>query len=168
MIWRGHFNASGDETAFSLTVQGGYGFGFSAWFNGVFLGSSQGNATISQTSVTWPIPNGTLATGKDNVLVILQGKFIGSSLRMCLALNSVFAKDHMGLVQSTRKFNIACYLYTRLTGPKANAGKEPRGIRGYSILGGSTTFSIWKLAGHLVSQSLLKLSAIKDSDTTYI
>lgn len=112
LIWRGHFNASGDETAFSLTVQGGFAFGFSAWFNGVFLGSSQGNSTVSQTSVTWSIPNGTLAVGKDNVLVVLQ--------------------DHMGLVETS-----------------SNGGKEPRGIRGYSIIGGSTPFSLWKLAGHL-------------------
>ncbi|KAG9123890.1 hypothetical protein FRC07_013609 [Ceratobasidium sp. 392] len=35
LIWRGHFNASGAETAFNLTVQGGFAFGFSAWFNGV-------------------------------------------------------------------------------------------------------------------------------------
>ncbi|KAG9102571.1 hypothetical protein FRC06_001765 [Ceratobasidium sp. 370] len=111
LIWRGHFNASGAETGFNLTVQGGFAFGFSAWFNGVFLGSSQGSATVSQTTVTWSIPNNTLAIGKDNVLAVLQ--------------------DHMGLVETT------------------NGGKEPRGIRGYSIIGGSTTFSLWKLAGHL-------------------
>ncbi|KAG9081614.1 hypothetical protein FS749_007538 [Ceratobasidium sp. UAMH 11750] len=112
LIWRGHFNASGAETGFNLTVQGGFAFGFSAWFNGVFLGSSQGNATVSQTAVTWSIPNNTLAIGKDNVLVVLQ--------------------DHMGLVETS-----------------SNGGKEPRGIRGYSIIGGSTTFNLWKLAGHL-------------------
>ncbi|KAG8749539.1 hypothetical protein FRC12_013372 [Ceratobasidium sp. 428] len=31
----------------------------------------------------------------------------------------------------------------------SSSGKEPRGIRGYSIIGGSTTFRTWKLAGHL-------------------
>lgn len=32
----------------------------------------------------------------------------------------------------------------------ANGGKEPRGIRGYSITGGGTTFKSWKLQGNLV------------------
>ncbi|THH33329.1 hypothetical protein EUX98_g843 [Antrodiella citrinella] len=40
MIWRGHFNASGQETAFNLTVQGGLVFAYSAFLNGVFLGSN--------------------------------------------------------------------------------------------------------------------------------
>lgn len=52
---------------------GGFWFGYSAWLNGVFLGSSQGNVTVSETLDTWSIPNGTLITGVDNVLVVLQG-----------------------------------------------------------------------------------------------
>lgn len=32
----------------------------------------------------------------------------------------------------------------------ANGGKEPRGIRGYAITGGNTTFSHWKLQGNQV------------------
>lgn len=151
LIWRGHFNASGDETGFALTVQGGFAFGFSAWFNGVFLGSSQGNSSVSQTSVTWSIPEGSLAMGKDNVLVVLQGQSIPTHI--FIVINSHHHKDHMGLVETS------CELIRYMHGPitdtsflKANGGKEPRGIRGYSIIGGSTTFSEWKLAGHLVSR----------------
>ncbi|KAH7924781.1 glycoside hydrolase family 35 protein [Leucogyrophana mollusca] len=111
LIFRGHFNASGDETAFNITVQGGYAFGYSAFVNGVFLGSSQGNLTVSYTSTLWEIPNDALRVGEDNVLVIIQ--------------------DHMGIDETS-----------------TNSGKEPRGIRGYGIVGGNTSFSYWKLQGN--------------------
>ena len=73
LIFRGHFNATGAETAVSLTVQGGFAFGYSAFLNGVFLGSNQGNASVSQTSDTWTFPSGALKAGEDNVVVVLQG-----------------------------------------------------------------------------------------------
>ncbi|KAJ7855955.1 glycoside hydrolase family 35 protein [Mycena olivaceomarginata] len=72
LIFRGRFNASGQETAVNLTVQYGFAGGYSAWLNGVFLGSSQGNATISLSSDSWPIPSGTLRVGQTNVLVVFQ------------------------------------------------------------------------------------------------
>ncbi|KIJ54226.1 glycoside hydrolase family 35 protein [Sphaerobolus stellatus SS14] len=112
LIFRGHFNASGTETAFNLTVQGGFAFGYSAFLNGVFLGSNQGTPTVSLTTDVWPIPNNTLVVGEDNVLTVFQ--------------------DHMGIVETS-----------------TNSGKEPRGIRGYAILGGNTTFTTWKLQGNL-------------------
>ncbi|KAJ7589475.1 glycoside hydrolase family 35 protein [Mycena floridula] len=113
LIFRGHFtNATGDETAIALTVQYGFAGGYSAWLNGVFLGSSQGNATVSLSSDTWSIPAGTVKTGAaDNVLVVLQ--------------------DHMGIIETN-----------------TNAGKEPRGIRGYSIIGGGAVFTSWKIQGN--------------------
>ncbi|TCD69623.1 hypothetical protein EIP91_006848 [Steccherinum ochraceum] len=111
LIWRGHFNASGQETAFNLTVQGGLVFGYSAFLNGVFLGSSPGSTTASVVNNIWQIANGTLRVGQDNVLTVLQ--------------------DHMGIVETS-----------------TSGGKEPRGIRGYSIIGGNTTFTQWKLQGN--------------------
>ncbi|EGO22566.1 glycoside hydrolase family 35 protein [Serpula lacrymans var. lacrymans S7.9] len=111
LIFRGHFTATGQETAFNLTVQGGYAFGYSAFINGVFLGSNQGNLTISQTTDIWQIPNDVLRIGDDNVLVVIQ--------------------DHMGIVETS-----------------TNSGKEPRGIRGYAIIGGNSTFKYWKLQGN--------------------
>ncbi|ETW78704.1 glycoside hydrolase family 35 protein [Heterobasidion irregulare TC 32-1] len=111
IIFRGHFNASGEETSINLSVQGGYGFGYSAFLNGVFLGSNQGNASVSMTTDSWKIPSSTLQIGKDNVVVVIQ--------------------DHTGIIEA--------YI---------NGGKEPRGIRGYSITGGNTTFTTWKLQGN--------------------
>ncbi|KAJ3902306.1 glycoside hydrolase family 35 protein [Lentinula edodes] len=111
IIFRGHFNATGDETAVNLTVQYGFAGGYSAWLNGAFLGSSQGNATVSLSTNVWPFPDGALKVGADNVLVVLQ--------------------DHMGLSETS-----------------TNGGKEPRGIRGYSLIGGNTSFTSWRMQGN--------------------
>ncbi|GLB41894.1 putative beta-galactosidase, domain 3 [Lyophyllum shimeji] len=43
----------------------------------------------------------------------------------------VIVQDHMGIVETS-----------------TNGGKEPRGIRGFAIEGGNTTFSQWKLQGN--------------------
>lgn len=75
MIWRGHFNATGHETAITTTVQSGFAGGYSAWINGVFLGSSQGSPTVSVTTDTWNLTSSMLRVGRDNVFVILQGQF---------------------------------------------------------------------------------------------
>ncbi|KAJ7695959.1 glycoside hydrolase family 35 protein [Mycena rosella] len=112
LIFRGRFNASGDETAVNLTVQYGFAGGYTAWLNGVFLGSSQGNATISLSTNSWAIPSGTLRVNETNVLVVFQ--------------------DHMGIIETN-----------------TNGGKEPRGIRGYALVGGNTTFDSWKIQGNL-------------------
>ncbi|KAJ7288517.1 glycoside hydrolase family 35 protein [Mycena rebaudengoi] len=101
IIFRGRFTASGQETAVNLTA-------YSAWLNGVFLGSSQGNSTVSLSTDSWAIPNDALRAGQVNVLVVFS--------------------DHMGY---------------------QTGGKEPRGIRGYALVGGSTTFDSWKLQGNL-------------------
>ncbi|KAF4610613.1 hypothetical protein D9613_007145 [Agrocybe pediades] len=111
LIWRGHFNATGDETAITTTVQSGFAGGYSAWLNGVFLGSSQGSPSISLTTDTWNITSSMLRVGRDNVFVILQ--------------------DHMGIVETS-----------------TNSGKEPRGIRGFAIVGSTAKFTLWKLQGN--------------------
>ncbi|KAJ3760155.1 glycoside hydrolase family 35 protein [Lentinula raphanica] len=114
LIFRGRFNATGNETAVNLTVQYGFAGGYSAWLNGVFLGSSQGNATVSLSTDIWTFPDGALKPETENVLVVLQ------------------ELDHMGLSETS-----------------TNGGKEPRGIRGYSLIGGNTTASFsWRLQGN--------------------
>ncbi|KAJ3561176.1 hypothetical protein NP233_g10355 [Leucocoprinus birnbaumii] len=111
LIFRGHFIAKGQETSISTTVQFGFAGGYSAWLNGIFLGSAQGSPSVSLTNDSWKIPTNSLRVGRDNVFVILQ--------------------DHMGIVETS-----------------TNGGKEPRGIRGYSITGGNTSFTSWKLQGN--------------------
>ncbi|KAE9405356.1 glycoside hydrolase family 35 protein [Gymnopus androsaceus JB14] len=102
LIFRGRFNATGEETAVNLTVQYGFAGGYSAWLNGIFLGSSQGNSTVSLSTNVWTFPDGALIAGAENVVVVIQ----------------------------------------------ANGGKEPRGIRGYALVGGNSTFSSWTLQGN--------------------
>ncbi|CAK5268305.1 unnamed protein product [Mycena citricolor] len=111
LIFRGRFQATGQETAVNLTVMYGFAGGYSAWLNGIFLGSSQGNATVSSSSDVWVFPSGAVKAGKTNVLVVLQ--------------------DHMGLPESN-----------------SNGAKEPRGIRGYALIGASTKFTSWTLQGN--------------------
>lgn len=96
LLFRGHFNATGSETAVSLTVQGGFAFGYSAFLNGVFLGSNQGTATISQTSDTWTFPAGALKAGEDNVVVVLQGKLVQPSSLDLIDWVSLCEIDHTG------------------------------------------------------------------------
>jgi len=43
----------------------------------------------------------------------------------------VIIQDHMGIVETS-----------------TNGGKEPRGIRGFAIEGGNSTFTLWKLQGN--------------------
>ncbi|KAI0788892.1 glycoside hydrolase family 35 protein [Abortiporus biennis] len=73
LILRGHFNLSSSVTleSISSTVQGGFGFAYSAFLNGVFLGSHEGNSTVSGVSDVWSIPANAPKSG-ENVLVILQ------------------------------------------------------------------------------------------------
>ncbi|THV02543.1 glycoside hydrolase family 35 protein [Dendrothele bispora CBS 962.96] len=111
LIFRGRFNATGDETGVNLTVQYGFGGGYSAFLNGVFLGSGQGNSTVSLSTDVWTFPDGALRTAEENFLVVVQ--------------------DHMGISETS-----------------SNGGKEPRGIRGYSLIGGNTTFTSWTLQGN--------------------
>ena len=74
LVFRGRFTATGKETAIVTTVQSGFAGGYSAWLNGVFLGSSQGSPTISVTTDTWNLTSSMLRPGTTNVFVILQGK----------------------------------------------------------------------------------------------
>ncbi|KAG7094115.1 hypothetical protein E1B28_007729 [Marasmius oreades] len=110
-IFRGRFNASGSETGVSLTVQYGFAGGYSAWLNGIFLGSSQGSSTISVSSDVWTFPTGSVKAGRENVIVVVQ--------------------DHTGVSETN-----------------TNGGKEPRGIRGYALIGGNSTINNWKLQGN--------------------
>ncbi|KZV68017.1 glycoside hydrolase family 35 protein [Peniophora sp. CONT] len=111
LIFRGHFNASGTETGFNLTVIGGFAFAYSAFLNGQFLGSGQGDSTVAQVTNVWNVTVDMLKVGEDNILTVIQ--------------------DHMGLAEAS-----------------SNGGKEPRGLRGYEILGSNVTFSSWKIQGN--------------------
>ncbi|KAK7462971.1 hypothetical protein VKT23_007552 [Stygiomarasmius scandens] len=111
LIFRGRFTATGDETAVNLTVQYGSAGGYSAFLNGVFLGSGQSDASDTLSTDVWTFPDGSLRPGEENVVVVVQ--------------------DHMGIAEKGN-----------------NNGKEPRGIRGYALIGGNTEFTSWTLQGN--------------------
>ncbi|CAL1711293.1 unnamed protein product [Somion occarium] len=74
-ITRGHFTGK-NVTGVRLSVQGGFNFGYSAWINSKFLGSSQGTnqysagGGIDLTNSTWTFDSADLNDG-DNVLTVV-------------------------------------------------------------------------------------------------
>lgn len=69
LIYRGHFDAAGNETTVSLHTQGGAAFGTSAWLDGTYLGSFQGNPAKSDIKETYKLPK--LAKGRSYVLTVV-------------------------------------------------------------------------------------------------
>jgi len=107
VLWRGHFNATGNEKSANLTINGGEAFAASVWLNDVFLNTSFGNSTnnlnsIDETNQVFTFPSGALRSGQDNVITVVQ--------------------DNMGHDES---------------GSSTNAVKSARGIRGFSLSTGS-------------------------------
>ncbi|KAJ7231397.1 glycoside hydrolase family 35 protein [Mycena haematopus] len=107
VLWRGHFNASGEEKSVNLSINGGEAFAASVWLNDVFLNTSYGNSTnnlniIEETDNQFIFPPGSLKLG-DNVITIVQ--------------------DNMGLNETD--------------GDNADSSKNPRGVRGFALDGGN-------------------------------
>ncbi|KAF4590783.1 hypothetical protein EYR40_009380 [Pleurotus pulmonarius] len=131
VLWRGHFNATGDEKSVNLSINGGEGalslvyedsalsgslaFAASVWLNNVFLNTSYGNSTnnqniLEETDDKFTFPPGALFKG-DNVLTIVQ--------------------DNMGLNESR--------------GADTSSSKGPRGVRGFQLDTGN--FTEWRVQG---------------------
>ncbi|KAJ7612991.1 glycoside hydrolase family 35 protein [Roridomyces roridus] len=76
VLWRGHFNSTGEQTSVNLSINGGEAFAASVWLNDVFLNTSFGNSTnnrniLEETDDKFTFPAGSLRTG-DNVITIVQ------------------------------------------------------------------------------------------------
>lgn len=71
LIYRGHFNATGWETSFSLYVQGGQGFASSIFLDGALLSSWAGTGSAASNQATYPIPPGTLEPGSTHVFTVI-------------------------------------------------------------------------------------------------
>ncbi|KAJ7895550.1 glycoside hydrolase superfamily [Mycena olivaceomarginata] len=119
VLWRGHFNSTGSETAVNLSITGG--FAGSVWLNDVFLGAAYGNssnndaaAIVETTNDTYAFPADALATGP-NVITVLH--------------------DNMGM-EEARANQFSEWL------------KTPRGIQGYFLLN-SNSQPTWKVQGKL-------------------
>ncbi|KAJ7173327.1 glycoside hydrolase superfamily [Mycena filopes] len=121
VLWRGHFNSTGSETAVNLSITGGRGFAGSVWLNDVFLGAAYGNSSnndghviVETTNDTYTFPADALAPGP-NVITVLH--------------------DNMGMEEAQAN-QFSEWL------------KTPRGIQGYFLLNSSSQ-PTWKVQGKL-------------------
>lgn len=69
LLFRGHFVATGSESIFQLTTQGGNAFGSSVWLNQTYLGSWTGSYADSSYESTYTLP--TLLANHNYVFTIL-------------------------------------------------------------------------------------------------
>ncbi|KAH9826928.1 glycoside hydrolase family 35 protein, partial [Teratosphaeria destructans] len=69
LLYRGHFTATGNESTFFLSTQGGTAYGHSLWLNATFLGSFYGADQYKAWNDTYPLP--TLTPGTPYVLTLL-------------------------------------------------------------------------------------------------
>ncbi|EJC98868.1 glycoside hydrolase family 35 protein [Fomitiporia mediterranea MF3/22] len=103
VLWRGHFNASGDEKSVNLSVNGGQAFAASVWLNDIYLDTAFGNSTndrniLEETDQVFTFPESAVLAGRDNVITIVQ--------------------DNMG---------------NNETGYGTDGPKSPRGVRGFQL-----------------------------------
>jgi hypothetical protein len=69
LLFRGTFTASGNETSFYLSTQGGSAFGSSAWIGDHFLGSWRGYDAALSGNNTFSLPN--LTAGKKYTVTVV-------------------------------------------------------------------------------------------------
>lgn len=69
-LFRGHFTASGEETTFNVTLQGGRAFGASVWLGSTFLGSSTGGPQGHFGSIVADVPE--LKKGEEYIFTIVM------------------------------------------------------------------------------------------------
>ncbi|RYP77162.1 hypothetical protein DL769_003472 [Monosporascus sp. CRB-8-3] len=79
IIYRAHFKASGAESTFNLTMQGGLAFGYSTWLDDEFLGSFAGDPHTEKKTLEFGLPN--LQPHSHHIFTIVM--------------------DHMGLTMNT-------------------------------------------------------------------
>ncbi|KIY63787.1 glycoside hydrolase family 35 protein [Cylindrobasidium torrendii FP15055 ss-10] len=107
VLWRGHFNSTGEQKSVNLSINGGQAYAATVWLNDVFLNTSYGNSTnnrnpIEERDLVFNFPEGALVDG-DNVITVVQ--------------------DNMGLNETN--------------GGNPNSSKGPRGIRGFQLDSGN-------------------------------
>lgn len=120
LLYRGHFKASGAESAIYLLTEGGYAYGFSAWLNSTFIGSFDGYDAASIANTTFTLPN-TIA-GADYVITVLIDT-TGQDEDYTPGEDAVWQLD-------------------------SEIMKNPRGILDYNLIGRNKSAIAWKLTGN--------------------
>ncbi|TFK90371.1 glycoside hydrolase family 35 protein [Polyporus arcularius HHB13444] len=72
ILWRGHFNATGEETAANLSINGGTGHAASVWINDVFIDTISSLTAVGDANATFSFPEASVIPGQDNVITVLQ------------------------------------------------------------------------------------------------
>lgn len=70
-LYRGYFDASSPYTSVNLTASGGLAFGWSAWLNGVHIGSHRGDPSLATTTLQLAFPPTIPLNKTANVLTVL-------------------------------------------------------------------------------------------------
>lgn len=113
ILWRGHFatDPKAAPTDMFVKVESGRSGAFSAWLNGAYLGSAQGDREQSAVGRSFAIPGGVLRGAKEgaNVVTVLQ--------------------DHMGIEMEAGQLPIGL----EEDDAKLEAVKLPRGIVVFSF-----------------------------------
>ncbi|KAF9039430.1 glycoside hydrolase family 35 protein [Hymenopellis radicata] len=76
VLWRGHFENTGEQTSVNLSINGGQAFAATVWLNDAFLATAYGNSSnnlnvIEEVDQVFTFPEGALVDG-DNVITIVQ------------------------------------------------------------------------------------------------
>ncbi|KAI9452442.1 glycoside hydrolase family 35 protein [Russula earlei] len=138
VLWRGHFNSTGQETSVNLSINGGEAFAASVWLNSHFLGTSFGNSTnnrhiLEETDDEFTFPTDALIPSADNVVTIVQPRYlIGQHGPKRDERQSVGPLLTSGLSSEPVK-------------GMTDDSKSPRGVRGFKLNNG--TFCAWKVQG---------------------
>lgn len=98
-LWRGHF--TGSATGVYLSVIGGTSSGWSAYLNGVFLGSTFGNVSISTSNATLDFPENVVVVG-ENVLLVLQDNMGHDQREAALQPRGILNATLLGEAQFTQ------------------------------------------------------------------
>ncbi|KAI1760360.1 glycoside hydrolase family 35 protein [Hypoxylon sp. FL1150] len=71
LVYRGHFNASGDETSFSLWTQGGLGFGSSIWIDSLWVSSFLGSGSAADYQGKYNVSDFNPEPGTPHVITVV-------------------------------------------------------------------------------------------------
>lgn len=116
LIYRGHFVATGNETTFKVSTQGGYAFGSSVWLNSTYIGSWTGIDASNAYNSSYTLPN--LAAGKSYVFTVVVDN---NGLDESYVIPLDEAKDPRGILDYSLSGHAQSDITWKLTG---NLGGE--------------------------------------------
>jgi hypothetical protein len=137
-IWRGSFVSHADGAY--IKVQGGVGFAFSAYLNGLFLDTFPGSASSASSGMTITFDNATL--NENNTLVIIQDNTGHDEGSGATTVRGILNATLLGTTKTFDSWKVA-----GTAGGSINATLDP--VRGIYNEGGLTGERLgWHLPGY--------------------